>query len=375
MNTPTLPLAASLVAIVLSAVCPIASAQPAASAPAATTQPRREVVIPQGFKLVTVNNRKVLCESADEAWVTTTLAKVNPTTKPATLPSTILQRLADQRDSIIRSLTTDLAMTDMVPIAKAYDTELTPAVRKLDEIRPPVFYIVTSTERLSAIMRNGWTDPRYYYNRAADSVTFNPAGALDTEKPMDDVVFPAVYNPKDPPEKRSESLTLVITGVEAQISASIELRARIVVAQNFAATINNVALEPLKLKEDQTWFGVGVASILGVKYTSMITGQSQQEMIQGQIFEHPQNPLKMSAIDLLHPTDLKTMREEAIPAYFDTVRRKSARAIQYMVEKAGEGSIPKAVAAVRDKKPLDGAAMVKVVQDATTVDLTPLLVH
>ncbi len=372
MNTRTL----CLVAIVLSAaISSFAFAQPAASAPTAATQPRRQVVVPQGFKLITVNNRKVLCEPADEGWVTTALAKVNATTKPATLPSTILQRLADQRDNIIRSLTTDLAMTDMNPIAKAYDTQLTPAVRKLDEIRPPVFYIVTTTDRLSAIMRNGWTDPRYYYNRAADSVTFNPAGALDTEKPMDDVVFPAVYNPKDPVDKRSESLTVVITGVEAQIAASIELRARIVVAQNFAGMINNVALEPLKLKEDQTWFGVGIASIVGVKYTSMITGQSRQEMIQGQVFEHPQNPLKMTAIDLLHPTDLKTMREEAIPAYFDTVRRKSARAIQYMVEKAGEASIPKSIAAVRDKKPADGAAMVKVVQDATGVDLTPLLVH
>ena len=108
----------------------------------------------------------------------------------------------------------------------------------------------------------------------------------------------------------------------------------------------------------------------------MVTDQPRDQLVQAAIFEHPQAPLKMTAVDLLHPADLKMVRQEAIPAYFDTVRRKSTRAIQYMLEKGGgDAAIAKALAAVRDKKPADGPATVKVVQEATGVDLTPALVH
>jgi hypothetical protein len=83
----------------------------------------------------------------------------------------------------------------------------------------------------------------------------------------------------------------------------------------------------------------------------------------------------MSAINLLKPADLKLMRPEAVGLYLDTLRRKSARAIEYLVEQGGgDGAIAKAVSALRDKKPGDGPALVKEIQDATKVDLTPALV-
>ena len=68
------------------------------------------------------------------------------------------------------------------------------------------------------------------------------------------------------------------------------------------------------------------------------------------------------------------MNPQAVPAYLDTVRRKSCRAIEYLVEQGkGDGAIAKAVAAFRDKKPADGPALVKTIKDATGVDLQPAM--
>jgi hypothetical protein len=44
------------------------------------------------------------------------------------------------------------------------------------------------------------------------------------------------------------------------------------VGATFAAMVNDQGVKPLELKEDQAWFGLGVASLLSAKYASMITG-------------------------------------------------------------------------------------------------------
>ena len=175
--------------------------------------------------MITVNGRNALVEAADEPWVTTALGKIAAAPKPSTQPATFLQRLSANRESIIRQMMTDLSTNDPVPLAKGYDTELTPAMRTLDELHPPIFYLVTTPDRLAALMKAGWQDPRFYYNRAADSVSFSLAGALTTDRPMDDVAVPTMYDAKDSADKHAESLTLQITGFEAQIAQQVDLRA------------------------------------------------------------------------------------------------------------------------------------------------------
>jgi hypothetical protein len=371
MKNPRLLIA---VALLLAVASPMLAQTAPATAPATTQPPPHKVTLPAGFKLLTVNGRKAIVESADEAWVTTALGKMPATTKPATQPAAMLDKLRAERENIIRAMMADLATNDPVPLAKDYDTVLTPQLKALDGLRPPVYYLVTAPERLSAIMQAGWEDPRFYYNRAANTVSFNPAGALSSDREMDDLVFPVMYNPKETPEKHGEALTVQITGTEASITASIDLRARMMVGTGFAQLVNNTTFEPLKLKEDQVWLSIGVSTILAAKYTAIVTNQPRLALVQQLIYEHPQHPLKMSAINLLQPADMKNMRPEAVPAYLDTVRRKSARAIQYLVEQGGgDGAIAKAVSILRDKKPADGAALVKEIQDATKVDLTPAL--
>ena len=376
MKTPTL-FAVTFVTLALSVQLSFAGA--AAAAPAASTQaapaPPRKVTMPPGFKLLTVNGRNIWAEPADEAWVSAALSKLAATTKPATLPATLLQKLTSQRDALLRQVAIDLALRDLTSAARTYDLELVAPLRKVDNYRPPVFYLVTSPDRIAELLRGGWTDPSYYYNRAADAVSFNPSAAgLNTERPQDEVVFPAAYDAKATPEQKTEIVTQVISRAEKSIQDGIEDRARTLVGAQLAAIIQSQGVEPLALKEDQQWFGLGVATILSAKYASMITGDDRAELVKMLTAEHPANPIPTTAVDLLRPMNINDMRKDMLPAYFDAVRRKSGRAVQSMVEKAGDAGIPKAITAVRDKKPVDGPAMAKVVQDATAVDLTPILV-
>jgi hypothetical protein len=356
------------VVLVIPALCAALAAAPA-SAP--VTQPRR-VSIPPGFKVVTVNGRRAMVEAAEEPWVTAALGKVPATTKPATQPAAMLEKLRAERENIIRAMMVDLATNDPVPLAKDYDTVLTPQLRKLDALRPPIYFIVTTPDRLSAVMRAGWDDPHFHYNRIADVVSFNPNIPATTED--DDLIFPVMFDPKDAIDKRSDSLNVQVNSIDASIAASIDTRARQVLGTGFAQLVNNTTFEPLKLKEDQAWLGIGVSTILAAKYTAMVTGEDRKNLVAQLIYEHPQHPLKMSAVNLLKPSDLKLMRPELVGLYLDTVRRKSSRAVQYLVQEGGgDAAIAKAVAAVRDKKPATGEALVKEIQDATKVDLTPLL--
>jgi hypothetical protein len=349
------------------------AAAPAAPAAPATVPARREVVIPKGFRVLSINGRRVLCEPADEAWITTAMTKVQPSSKPATLPATLLQRLTANRSALLSQIAVDLALSDLTEPARLYDKELVAPIRALDALRPPVFFLVTTTDRIAKVMQEGWSDPHFYYNRAADAVSFNPTGVLATDRPMDDVVFPAVYDAKETPEKRAEGLALAIGSTEASVAASIEIRSRTLVGAVFAAIVNDNGMMPLKLREDQAWFGLGAASILSAKYAAVISQEPRAELVKLLTYEHPANPLKTTAIDLLHPTDMNTMRQDALPSYYDTVRRKSGQAVQFIVEQAGDAAIPKCIIAIRDKKPADGAALVKVVKDATGVDVTAKL--
>jgi hypothetical protein len=268
----------------------------------------------------------------------------------------------------------DLALRDLTAAARTYDLELVAPLRQLDQYKPPVFFLVASPGKMADIMRNGWNDPHFYYNRAADAISFNPTGMLTTDRPQDEAIFPAGYDPNETPDKRADAITIGIGAVEASIKASVEMRARMLVGAQLAEIIDSQGIRPLALKEDQHWFGTGVATVLSAKYASIVTGDNRADLVKMLTLEHPSNPIPGSAVDLLHPMSANDMRQDMQPAYYDAVRRKSGRAMQAMLDKAGgDAAIPKAITAVRDKKPVDGPALVKVVQEATGFDMTPVL--
>jgi hypothetical protein len=112
------------------------------------------------------------------------------------LPATLLQKLTSQRDALLRQVAIDLALRDLTAAARTYDLDLVAPIRTLDNYRPPVYYLVASPDRVAALLQSGWSDPHFYYNRAADAVSFNPAGMLTADRPQDEVIFPRPMTPR-----------------------------------------------------------------------------------------------------------------------------------------------------------------------------------
>jgi hypothetical protein len=67
---------------------------------------------------------------------------------------------------------------------------------------------------------------------------------------------------------------------------------------------------------------------------------------------------------------LGALRDQAVPAYLDAVRRKSTTAIRVLVGKAGTGGVAKVIGAMRKELPEDGKGLVELIKRETGVDLS-----
>jgi hypothetical protein len=342
-----------------------------ASAPSTTTAPAHHaLVIPPGFKKITVNQRMALVEPADEAWVSQTLEAVQPTTMPTTMPSDLLGQIKASRAQLRARVMKDLAISDPAVVDKFFSEKLEPLLQRFDDINPPLYYLVTSREKLKELLKAGWSDPRFYYNRVADNVQFSPAINLTTEGEADDVVLPAVFDATDPPDKKRESLTKLVHDAEAGVANSVSGRAMSVMQLAFVDFIYVEAIKPMNVNTQTEWFGLGLSGIVSSRYVSQITGINLDLFLQNMTTDNPGNPIRSTTIDLLHPTPQTEMRPMAAPAYADAYRRKAARVVALWTKKAGDDAIPKTIAALKQSKPADGETLVKQIQQASGVDLS-----
>jgi hypothetical protein len=352
---------------------PPAGSPPPAAAPATPTsapasRPRREAVIPAGFSKIEVDGRVALVEPADEAWVRQAM-----TGRPATQPvaaNSILQKLTQNRDAIVKQVAADLAIADANAVGAKFDEDVLKPAQSLANLRPPVLYLVCNGDRLRDLVKGGWQDPNFYYNRAADAVVRGNAVGLRADGPMDDSVIGAVYAPNAKPEDKAKALGDTISETEKDLTGFIDGQAKSNVGLSFARLINDVALSTMQLKPDQQWFGVGIQILLASRYSAPVTDQPLAELIKAMTIENPRNPLRASSVNLLHPPNPDSINPDAVPYYLDTVRRKSATAMQKVIDKSGVEVIPQIITAYREQKPADGAALVKIIADKTGIDLT-----
>jgi len=347
------------------------AAPPPATAPA---KPRYVLQIPAGFQKVTVGTHNALCEPADVAWVTQALNAAKPTTRPTTMPTDLLKRATAARNGIIAKMTTELALADDKSPTDFYDNKLLPALRKFDEIRPPVYFLVTTHARLDEFAKEGWGEPRFHYNRVAGTTSYDDNVMLSVDKPMDDAVLPAFINLKDTPEERVKKLTAGVSELDTKLAQIISGQSQLQAFNLFGQYIGETHLEPLKLKRDQMWLGMGIAAYLTAGYAAEITGITKPLWLQDATFEGPRALLSSRGIDLLQPADESKMKPGAGPVYTQAMRRKAVGVMMKWVAKAGEPAIPKTLAAIRKTPPADGPALVKLIQTTTDVDLTPELI-
>jgi len=336
-----------------------------------TQRARREAQIPQGFTKVEGEGRAALVEAVDQAWVKERLGAMKPTSRPFVL-NQMLTRVKQQKDELVKQLAADLGVAPET-VAAAYDKDVITPLQQMEDLRPPIFYLVSNTDRVKELLKNGWQDPNFYYNRVADAIVMAGAIGVRTDATMDDSIIPAVY-PKDANQDgKGKALTEAVASTENDYNKFMDERSKAAVGSGFATLVHELAIKDLNLKDDQRWYGLGVDIILASKYSAPIT--EQPDLVKSMAMDNPRNPLRFTAVDLLHPPANESMNTEAIPFYVDTARRKSTAVIQKLIEGAGAGAIPKTLAAIRTEKPADGPALVKLIQTQTGIDITNDLTH
>jgi hypothetical protein len=362
--------------LIASALCapPLARAQerlpttlPASQQP--TTRPRHVAQVPPGFKRLELDGRTFFVMPADEAWLRQAVAEMTPATMPTTMPADLLANLGARRATLRQRMAFDVGIAP-ADVDEYLDQRLKVFLTRVEQLRPPVIYLVASPQQVKDAMKAGWTDPRYRYNRAADDVNFSTTVNLTMDEGGDDMVLPLFFADNDPPEARQKRAAAEMRATEASILNAISSRAQSMMMVAMVELISSKVLDALDLKPDQEWFGVGVAGVLGAKYVAILTGMSEARLLNDMTRQHPNNPMRPTSLDLLHPTNLGDVRPEWMEAYTDAYRRRSMMVVWRFLAKAGEGSIAKVIAAMKKSPPADGAALVQLIKDTTGVDLT-----
>jgi hypothetical protein len=350
------------------AVCAAAEAQ-TRPATAPTTRPRHSVVIPPGFKSIAVDHWTVLLEPADEAWVRKALSAQQPTTLPSTMPSDVRRMEQENKDQLRKKIVADLVLVDAKRIDQFFDELLEPEYKRLDELNPPLFYLVTTERRAIELIQAGWSDPRLYYNRISGRIQTLRA-PFSADSSGDDVLKEVFYLPEDSPQAKADKLATTIHGTESEIASRISEQ---LISDTFIRLANLVleqAVEPLHLSKEQEWFGVGLVRIIACDYTATLTGLNKERLLQDMVRDNPQNPLRLSTIDLMHPIDRSQMRQEAVPAYAEAYSRKASRAMLAWITKSPSGSVQKLLVELRKGIGPEPEALTKIMQQVGGVDVT-----
>jgi hypothetical protein len=342
-----------------------------APATAPTSAPARHAItIPPGFTKVEAEGHTVICEPADEVWVRPVLGAINPRALPTTMPADMLEHANAHRQEITKQMMADLNI-DQPTAAEFFDQTLIPQLTKLRDFKAPIFFLVTTHDRLKEILRSGWTDPNFYYNRAADDIMTNAETVgLNTES-MDDKVIANLYGKEDDTPAKAGRLAGALVDIDANLAAALSSRGAGMVRALFETFIGTKVIKPLDLKMDQAWLGMGIGGICSSRYAAPVLGIEPKTIIEAMTYEDRRTYLKVSAVDLLHPADPATLLPQAAPLYLSTAHRKSMMAIVALLKQAGDDTvIPKILDAVKQNKPADGPALVKLIADVTKVDLT-----
>src|SRR5258706_4102048 len=354
------------VALTLAApACP----DPKADAPA----PRVMVVVPPGYEKVTVAGHTALAEPNDVAWVKQALTDTKPPPKNGITPADMIQTLVDKRAALTKQMVTDLALPDDKALNESRDTKVMATLKRLDDLRPPVFYLVITQDKLRDLTKTGWGEPRYHYNGVANAAAVDDSLPFSIDKPMDDTILPAFYNDKDAADVRAKNLAAGLQNFDANLAANRTRQATPSVFNLFVGFIQEKQIDPLKLKRDQSWLGSGVANFLAAKYTAVVTGVEKNRMLQELTNEPNLFPVSARSVDLAHPLDEASMKASVVPYHTVSVQRKATAVVAVWIDQAGEAAIPRTLTALRAKMPADGAALVKVIQEATDADLSKYL--
>jgi hypothetical protein len=363
--------------VIVATFCARGLAQVASPAPASlpttlttapATRPAYHVTVPPGFKKVVIESRTLIIQDADVKWVTESLEAMAPTTRPTTMPADMLDRLNAGRAALKQRMIADMGPLDAAAVDKLLGERMVSLFKGLDELDPRIIYLVTSPQTLKEIVKGGWSDPHFYYNRVADDVAFSSALVLSPEG-GDENLLPALYDTTWSEADRKTRFAARLANTEMRVMYDVAMQAQRRAWMAFVQFIGEEVMAPLKPKTDQQWFTFGISSVLGARYAAQLIGAPAEEVLGGLSMDDPRNPIRPATVDLLHPADPAQLRASYLPAYVDAYNRKSVRAARALLTKAGEGAAAKVLAAWKTSPPADGAALVSLIKSATGVDV------
>ena len=328
--------------------------------------------LPAGFERVAAGGRTVIApaDRADDARAA--LESVQPPELPTTMPADLTARLREHRRAIIDRVAADLLIDDRQPIESFYDDQLIPAIERYNTFAPDIRYLWSPRDRLKAAMKAGWSNPRFYYNRAADEVMIQSQLNLDIDAPAGEILLPALYDADTPPDQRRAVLTTAIQDAERGMARELATAAQLQVHLAFAQFIEQHLADTLAAPDSQ-WLRLGLAGALGARYASMITGIDAIAFIRVSVAELPRTPVHARGVDLLNPTPEADLREQYIQPYRQAMRRKATAVVFDWITQSDETAVPDTLRKIRDRNPADGNALVEIIRDITGIDLTEKL--
>ncbi|HMO26802.1 MAG TPA: hypothetical protein PKB10_11075, partial [Tepidisphaeraceae bacterium] len=284
------------------------------SQPAQPSEPP-PFVPPPGYVRIEVGSHVVFTDPSDEALVRDALAGMAPPVAPSTAPTDVLTAVTDRRSEIHTLLADRLGQTDSAGFDAWFDETVLPELKKFPAINPEVFYILTTTDQLKAVLRAGWTNPRYYYNRIADEIDFAPGVAMDTDNRAGVTLLPVIVEPDATPEQRAEILRKTITNAESEIQRAVAQRAMFVLQLAIMDYIQTKVFGPIELGEDQKWLGIGVAGVVSAEVIGKLLGVGVEGLVVQMTFEPNNAPVRASGIDLTNLLREEDLRPAYLPHY------------------------------------------------------------
>jgi hypothetical protein len=369
--------------LILLALLPMAAPADDASSSAAgepatapSTQPYvpHVAVVPPGYHAITVGDRVVWCQDADEDWVRAAVAAARPATRPTTMPSDVQVSIAQHRDALAAMIASDFGIDDRKDLDQSIDVDLLPQLAKLQALKPPVIFFPITRENLIQLLQNGWSDPRFRYNHFAQDVEYIENINLTIDHAMDDQVIWVSIRPTETIDAKRDALSSAISDFDYSYEQYLSLISQSGTRNVMANFLSEKILSQVKLQPTEEWFNKSAAQVFAIKYATFITGSTRQGLTLALLRGDPRNPLDWPPLDLVNPLNPDNMRAQYRVFYDNAILRKGAFAISAWITKGGDAIMGKTLDKLRATPPQNAADLIKAMQDASGIDPTPVMV-
>jgi hypothetical protein len=325
--------------------------------------------MPPGMQLITVGTHHALCPPEYAQVAREGLEKLTPVTRPTTTASTMLEKLAASRQTLIEQMTADLGLPRQ-KVTAFLDGPLKLALEDVAGLQAQSYLIVATEQQLTDAMKSGWHAPMFHYNKLIDRAIFDPQVLVTSGRKQDDMVLFSVVKPGEPDAQITQDMIDQLHAFDGGFAYGGSQEALLQVRTQLVKFMGDDVVMPLNLPASQQWFGMGLLGALECKYASILSGIPRSELVAAGTADTQSNPLLSAPIDLLHEFDPNDIKPQFMPYYLDAASRKATRVVDKIMNKAGDAAVLEIINSIRGTHPADNAALVKIINDDTGMDIT-----